>query len=77
MSNPPQVSVFLDVPEGCRMQGEFTGDLDIQIRFGEPSDGAHLLFEREALKRFVELAKKLLAAPVPEDRKAALPVLTA
>ncbi len=75
--NSPQVSVFLDIPEGCRMQGAFTGDLDIQIRFGDPNDGAHVLFEREALERFVGLANTLLAVPVPEDRKAELPVLTA
>jgi hypothetical protein len=77
MNNPPQVSVFLDVPEGCRMHGGFTGDLDIQIRFGDPRDGAHVLFEREALERFVVLASQLLTVPVPEDHKADMPMLTA
>ena len=77
MNSPPQVSVWLDVPEDCRMQGEFTGDRDIQIRFGEPSDGAHILFEREALEQFVKLANELLAVPLPDDYKATLPVLVA
>lgn len=77
MSNPPQVSVWLDVPDGCRMRAEFTGDRDIQITFGNPSDGANMLFEREALERFVNLASELLAVPLPEDWKADLPVLVA
>lgn len=75
MNNPPQVSVWLDVPDDCRMQGEFTGDRDIQIQFGGLHDGAHLLFEREALERFVTLATDLLAVPLPENWKAELPVL--
>jgi hypothetical protein len=78
MSNPPQVSVWLDVPDDCRMQGEFTGDRDIHIIFGQFGSGQqNVLFEREALERFVTLANELLAMPLPDDRKADLPVLVA
>lgn len=79
MRNPPQASVWLDVPEGCYIQGEFTGDRDIQITFGEFGNATqqNVLFEREALERFVKLASELLAVPLPEDRKADLPVLVA
>lgn len=77
MNNPPQVSVWLDVPDDCRMQAEFTGDRDINVMFGEPSDGVNVLFEREALARFVKLASELLAVPLPDDYKARLPVLVA
>lgn len=78
MKNPPHASVWIDVPEDCHIQGEFTGDLDIQITFGEFGGGQqNVLFEREALERFVKLASELLVVPIPEDRKAALPVLVA
>lgn len=75
MNNPPQVSVWLDVPGDCRIQGEFTGDRDIHITFGEFGSQQYLLFEREALQRFAKLANDLLAVPLPEDHKADLPVL--
>lgn len=35
----PEKSVWLDIPNTCRMGGEFTGDYDIQIMFGDPGDG--------------------------------------
>jgi hypothetical protein len=75
MNNPPHVSVWLDVPDDCRIQGEFTGDRDMQMTFGEFGYQQTVLFEREALERFVRLASELLAVPLPEDRKADLPVL--
>lgn len=77
MKTPPQVSVWLDIPDDCRMQAAFTGDRDIHITFGEPTEGQNLLFEREALERFVKLANGLLAVPLPDDFKADLPVLVA
>jgi hypothetical protein len=78
MRNPPQASIWLDIPDDCRIQGEFNGDLDIQFTFGVFGSGQqNMLFEREALERFVKLASELLAAPLPEDHKATLPVLVA
>jgi hypothetical protein len=75
--NPPEKTVWLDIPEDCRIRGEFTGDLDIHIVFGSSSDGVEMLFERLALERFVHLANELLAVPLPDDPKADLPILTA
>lgn len=75
MPDPPQASVWLDVPEDCRMRGEFTGDRDIHVMFGNPDDGVNVLFERPALERFVEMANELLAVPLPDDLKAELPVV--
>ncbi|MPZ84199.1 MAG: hypothetical protein GEV28_28880 [Actinophytocola sp.] len=59
-SNPPEKSVWLDIPEDCRMHGEFTGDGDVHVVFGDLNDGANVLFERLALERFVQLANELL-----------------
>jgi hypothetical protein len=75
MSHQPHASIWLDVPEDCRMQAEFTGDRDIHLTFGEYGNQQNLLFERDALERFVSLANELLAVPLPEDYKAPLPVL--
>lgn len=75
--NAPEKSVWLDIPDSCRMRGEFTGDLDIHVMFGDPNDGVNVLFERPALERFVLLANELLAVPLPDDPKVDLPILTA
>lgn len=77
MKNPPELSVWLDVPDDCRIQAAFTGDRDIRFMFGQPSDGANVLFERPALERFVQVASQLLALELPDDYKAELPVLVA
>lgn len=78
MTTPPQASIWLDIPDDCHIQGEFTGDRDITITFGTFGQGQQtVLFEREALQRFVKLANELLAAPLPADRKVDLPVLVA
>lgn len=53
------------------MHGEFTGDRDIQLTFGNLDDGVTVLFERPALARFVLLANELLSVPLPGDPKAA------
>lgn len=77
IANRPEKSVWLDIPGTCHMRGEFTGDDDIHVMFGDPSDGVDVLFERPALERFVQLATELLAVPVPDDPKADLPRLHA
>ncbi|MGQ0841879.1 hypothetical protein [Actinokineospora sp.] len=76
INEAPQVSVWLDVPETCRMRAEFTGDMDVQVMLGNPPDGVVVLFERLALERFVRLASTLLAIPMPDDPTADLPAVT-
>jgi hypothetical protein len=69
MSNPPEVSLWLSLPDDCYLRAEFEvsdGDTpEIQIAVGGRSDDIHLLFERGALVRFVTLANRLLAIPDP------------
>jgi hypothetical protein len=78
MTTPPQASIWLDIPNDCHIQSEFNGERDIQITLGQFGEVQQtLLFEREALKRFVKLATDILAVPLPEDRMADLPVLVA
>ncbi len=78
MPHPPRTSaVWQDVPEDYRISGEFTGDYDIHVVFGDLNDGAEVLFERVALERFVQLANELLALPIPDGSKADLPRLYA
>ena len=78
MSNPPEVALWLTVPNDCRMCAEFeNGDLefpDIHIILGSNQQDQNLLFEREALTRFVELAQRILAIPVANEGP--LPQLT-
>lgn len=68
MSSPPEVALWLTVPKDCLMRGEFeAGDLElpnIQFILGSTRDDQNLLFEREALERFVGLAQRMLAIPV-------------
>ena len=69
LSNPPQIALWLSVPDNCRMRGDFeVGDNeapDIHIMLGSIGDDTHLLFEREALERFIELAQRMLAIGHP------------
>lgn len=75
-SKPPQVALWLSVPDTCRMRGDFEvgdhGVPDVHVILGDNGDDTHLLFEREALARFVELARRMLAVPQP---RAALPAV--
>jgi hypothetical protein len=78
ITDRPKASAWIDIPDSCPMRGEFTGDDDIQVMFGDPNDGVNVLFQRPALERFVQLANELLAVPIPEDdSKADLPKLYA
>jgi hypothetical protein len=77
LSNPPQVALWLTVPNHCRMVGGFeVGDNSphIEFFFGTERDGSHVLFERRALERFVELAQRALAVPLSSDKQAPPPV---
>jgi len=73
----PEKSIWVDIPETCRIRGEFTGDYQIQIMFGNTGDGVNILFERLALERFAQLATELLAVPIPDDTNADLPMIHA
>ena len=76
LSNPPQVALWLSVPDACRMRADFEiGDHeapDVHVILGNNGDDTHLLFQREALARFVELAQRMLAVPHPRAPTAAL-----
>jgi hypothetical protein len=70
LSNPPQISLWLSVPDDCRMRGDVEpGDHDapdVHVTLGGVGgDDMHLLFERQALERFVALAQRMLAVPDP------------
>lgn len=72
-SSRPEAALWLSVPDNCRMRGEFeVGDRtlpDVHILLGSNGDDKHLLFEREALVRFVALAQRMLAIPVSPDSR--------
>lgn len=73
-----QVSIWLDISNGCLIQSEFNGERDIQFTLGQFGQLQQtLLFERGALERFVQLATDMLTVPLPQDRMADLPVLVA
>jgi hypothetical protein len=76
-SNAPEKSVWVDIPGHCRIQGEFTGDLDVLVMFGEPKDGVNVLFERGGLERFMRLVNELLTLPLSDDPNADLPKIIA
>ena len=69
LSHQPQIALWLSVPDKCRMRGDFEVGAnqvpDIHVMLGSVGDDSHLLFEREALERFVELAQRMLAIPHP------------
>ena len=69
MRNPPEVQVWLDVPEDCRMSAQLTGDGDAQFTFGDGPFGQVMLLELSALVRLMELGHALLAKPEPADRR--------
>lgn len=80
LSNPPRVAFWLTVPDHCRMVSGFeVGDdgPDIEFFFGAERDGSHVLFERQALERFVELAQRALAVPLSGEKAPPLIVLIA
>lgn len=72
LSNPPEVALWLSIPDNCRMRADFeVGDNeapDIHVILGSNGDDTHLLFEREALERFVTLAQRMLAVPDPRTQ---------
>jgi hypothetical protein len=65
LTEPPQLSLWMAVPDKCPMRSEFEiGDdhtSDIQVVLGSPGECVNLLFERRALERFLALAHRMLA----------------
>jgi hypothetical protein len=72
VNNPPTVALWLNIPEDCQMRGDFEPsseiEPDIRVVLGDSADDTQLLFEREALERFVKLGQELLAVPRSADR---------
>jgi hypothetical protein len=68
----PQIAVWVKVPSSCCLAGEFDigaqDDHDIHFIVGDHTDDVNLLFEREALKRFIALAEQMLALPTHNRR---------
>ncbi|GAB3446321.1 hypothetical protein [Actinophytocola sediminis] len=71
----PDRSVWLMIPENCRVSGGFTNNRDIRVVFGDPADETTVVFERFALERFARLAHELLAVPAYDEDPAHLPVI--
>lgn len=66
-TTPPRVAAWLDIPDDCRMAAQITADGDVQFTMGDRQDGLEIVFEHEALIRFVALASDVLAQPEPAD----------
>jgi hypothetical protein len=54
------VVVDVDVPRGCPIDGTVNSSGEIDFSFGTAATGVHLIFEPQALQRFVALARHLL-----------------
>lgn len=71
LTDPPQLSLWMAVPDRCPMRSDFEiGDdrrSDIQVVLGSPGECVSLVFERQALERFLALAQRMLAVPDPQD----------
>ena len=83
--NPPELTALvLDVPDSCRMRGEFVDlphlddELSIRVVLGNSGDAIQVQFARTALKRLVGMAVDLLAVPHQlDDPDYRPPVMTA
>lgn len=68
MNNPPRVAAWLNIPEDCRMAVELDYENDLRFTLGDPrEDGLHIVFERSALERFVQLASDALKIEQSDD----------
>lgn len=76
MNNPPRVLAWLEIPEDCHMSAELDYDGDLRFTLGQvDQDTQHVVFERVALERFVQLANEALKIEQPKDPKADAPPL--
>jgi hypothetical protein len=73
----PTKAVWLNIPDTCSMRGEFDPDHRLEFMFGGLRDGVNVVFERQALERFVTLANTMLAIPASDDTQVDLPKLQA
>lgn len=68
-NSPARMSVWVEIPSGCRMRAEFAdgdfGATDVHMRLVGDVDETVLRFERAALRRFVELAGRMLGTEHP------------
>ncbi|OLF17931.1 hypothetical protein [Actinophytocola xanthii] len=76
MAGEPHAAVWLDIPGSCQLRATFTGDMDVHVMIGQPTDELNILIARPALARLVEIAIELLAVPVPDNPETELPGLT-
>lgn len=74
LTDPPQLSLWMAVPDRCPMRSDFEvgndSASDIQVVLGSPGECVSLVFERQALERFLALAQRMLAVPDPRDSAA-------
>jgi len=77
MNNPPVVTVYLDVPADCRMAALLDFEDALHFTLGTSQDQQNIVFERQALERFAQLAHDALAMRVPADRKSDWPTVVA
>jgi hypothetical protein len=73
MSNP-RVGAYVLIPDDCPVRCAHTGGGDVEVLLGSPRNGFEMVFEPEALGRFVDVASRALAAPVPDDANASTSV---
>ncbi len=72
MSNLSEDTVWVPIPNNCRIVGEFEiGHTVPHITIFEGDRDVHLLLEREVLDRVIQLSQQMLA--VPEKRDPTLP----
>jgi hypothetical protein len=72
MSNSPNVAAWLEIPDDCEFAVRYTVGGELLFMIG---DGVDVLFEPDALGRFVALATEALAQPAPANPKADRPML--
>ncbi|MGI9003275.1 MAG: hypothetical protein ACR2GH_16730 [Pseudonocardia sp.] len=67
MNQEVKVNTWVSVRDSCRIQYHSIGDDQVEVQFGgDPSD-FELLFTRNSLARFVELASHALESPADEE----------
>lgn len=65
-----QLSAWVGVPVDATMECRINPHRDFEFSIGTWQVGVELVFERRALRRFVELATRALAQPETPDTKA-------
>lgn len=72
----PNILVLQDIPKLCRMAVQLDGEDDFRFTIGDPrKEELTLVFERQALERFVRLASRALTQERPADSTLGYPEL--